>query len=164
MLYSISYLPLHGLIPSISGIISIFLVIFDIMDCTFMNLHRILLFGMITTNAAPSASVTPKLVYTFHFKMITILHLIDNILCHHGWIYLSFQDDNHQMDYRTIAPQSWIYLSFQDDNHPGFLAPSISKSWIVPFIQDDNHPGFLALSISRVGYTFHFKMITTHHL
>ena len=37
-----------------------------------MNLHRILLFGMKTTNAAPLSALPPS------------------------WKYLSFQDDNHQ--------------------------------------------------------------------
>ena len=61
-----------------------------------MNLHRILLFGMITTNAAPLSALPPS------------------------WIYLSFQDDNHLIIATSMYRTSWIYLSFQDDNHqPG---------------------------------------------
>ncbi len=80
-----------------------------------MNLHRILLFEMITTNAAPLSALPPS------------------------WIYLSFQDDNHPASFLTCKGMGWIYLSFQDDNH------------CIPF----------SICAIMVGYTFHFKMITT---
>ena len=65
------------------------------------------------------------------------------------------------MDYRTIAPQSWIYLSFQDDNHLNLKQDISQYGWIYLSFQDDNHLFVFHKDVAVVGYTFHFKMITT---
>ena len=80
-----------------------------------------------------------------------------------SWIYLSFQDDNHRMPRLTCLAQSWIYLSFQDDNHHLNIFFIITMSWIYLSFQDDNHPACNACWALLVGYTFHFKMITTNN-
>ena len=57
-----------------------------------------------------------------------------------SWIYLSFQDDNHQLVENFDRFKSWIYLSFQDDNHHGTERRHRKNSWIYLSFQDDNHP------------------------
>ena len=82
-----------------------------------MNLHRILLFGMITTTQHHCQRY-PQVGYTFHFKLITTddavlravkytfhikmitTHAIVMVLEKNGWMYLSFQDDNHRFNNR----------------------------------------------------------------
>ena len=79
----------------------------------------------------------------------------------HSWIYLSFQDDNHPRHSYSENRICWIYLSFQDDNHRLYSSLLCLQGWIYLSFQDDNHRAGCVLHLSEVGYTFHFKMITT---
>ena len=99
-----------------------------------MNLHRILLFGMITTTQhhcqrypqvgytfhfkliATDDAVLRAVKYTFHFKMITTLHSLDERFGHVGYTF-----------------------------HFKMITTAMVKT----------------LLLSSVGYTFHFKMTTT---
>ena len=56
---------------------------------------------------------------------------------------------------------SWIYLSFQDDNHQALREVEVPLVGYTFHFKMITTRYTLAMDSPSVGYTFHFKMITT---
>ena len=102
-----------------------------------MNLHRILLFGMITTNAAPLSALPPS------------------------WIYLSFQDDSHLRSSRTMNSNVGYTFHFKMITTERSAMDESSVVGYIFHFKMITTGSIESISIKVVGYTFHFKMITT---